>query len=219
MRVGIIIPDRGDRPEFLKNCLRMISNQTLQPSIIELVNDEPLSKECDITWRYRTGYDRLRNKELDIIALIENDDWYSPTYLETMVNEWINRGKPNIIGTDHTIYYHIGLFAHFTMHHTQRSSAMSTLIRPDLEFKWCQDNEPYTDIHLWESLKGIIFKPENTICMGIKHGVGLCGGRSHVDRLNRYVNKDENKDFLKKILDLDSYWFYSEHIKHFPCPQ
>ena len=86
--IGVIIPDRGDRPKFLENCLRMLKAQTMQPTIIEIVNDAPFSDEKDITLRYRLGYERLRNKEIEVIALIENDDWYAPDYLEIMYNKF-----------------------------------------------------------------------------------------------------------------------------------
>jgi hypothetical protein len=212
MRIGVIIPDRGDRPDFLNNCLRMIFTQTIVPDHLEIVNDNPISDECDITWRYRTGYERLRGKNLDIIALIENDDWYASDYLEIMVNEWIKQGKPDLLGTSYTIYYHIKLFAYFTMHHSQRSSAMSTLIKPDLELKWCADNDPYTDIHLWKILNGRIFVPTKHICMGIKHGIGKLGGRSHIDKLERYINSDLGKKFLTETMDKDSFKFYSNYF-------
>lgn len=215
MKIGVIIPDRGDRPKFLENCLRMLKTQTIQPDIIELVDDIPLNDNCDITWRYRTGYDRLRNKDLDIIAFIENDDWYAPDYLETMINQWVNFGKPDVFGTNYTIYYHIKLFSYLTMNHDTRSSAMSTIIKPDLDFAWCPDHEPYTDMWLWNKLKGIVFHPEKHICLGVKHGVGLCGGRSHVDRLERYSNvgqTDFDKTFLSATLDKESFEFYSNYF-------
>lgn len=220
MRIGIIIPDRGDRPELLENCLRMIKTQTIQPCAVELVNHAPNSKSPDITERYRIGYDRLRNKNLDVIAFMENDDWYSPDYLATMISHWITYGKPTIFGTNYTYYYHIKLFQYFTMYHDQRSSAMSTLIKPDLYFPWCPDNEPFTDIYLWQKFgnqgQGTIFKPEKTICMGMKHGVGLCGGKSHVDRLNRYEQLDTDKSFLKNIMKEDpkSFQFYSNYFQN-----
>ena len=218
MRIGIIIPDRNDRPLFLKNCMRLIQAQTLQPEIIELVNYEAESENVDITQRYRRGYDNLRNKGLDVIALIENDEWYSHDYLEIMVNGWVNNGKPDIFGTNYTIYYHIKLFAYFTMHHLTRSSAMSTLIKPDLNFKWCVDDQPYTDLHLWSVLKGVTFKPNKTICLGIKHGVGLCGGVNHVDKLHRFTNKDEKFVYLHKHMiqehdDFESFNFYTQYYK------
>lgn len=218
MKIGIIIPDRNDRPLFLANCLRLIKAQTLQPTIIEVVNYEAKSNEVDITERYRYGYDKLRNQGLDIIAFMENDEWYSPDYLQLMVNSWIENGKPDIFGTNYTIYYHIKLFSMFTMHHLTRSSAMSTLIKPDLNFDWCQDNEPYTDIHLWNILKGVCFAPPKLICLGIKHGVGKCGGFAHVDKLHRYTNElstnDSNKTWLKEMVDADSFEFYSKYFEN-----
>ncbi len=212
MKIGVLIPDRGDRPELLQNCLRMIKAQTLQPEIIELVDDAPLNDSCDITWRYRTGYDRLRNKGLDLIAFFENDDWYHPQYLETMVNAWVNEGKPQLIGTNYTIYYHIKLKAYYPMYHSIRASAMNTLIIPDMNFEWCIDTEPYTDIHLWKKLKGIVIKPKQHISIGIKHGIGKCGGHMHVDRLHRYrfnATDDQGSIFLKRTMDPDSYKFYT----------
>ena len=215
MKIGLIIPDRGDRPLFLKNCLRMMENQTVKPDIIELVDDAPMNYKCDITWRYRTGYERLRNKGVDVICLIENDDWYSPFYLETMANEWEKNGKPDIFGTNYTIYYHIKLRAYFTMHHTTRASAMNTFIVPNLDFKWCPDEEPYTDIHLWKIAKGLVIKPNKVISVGIKHGEGLCGGNMHKDRLHRYEQhgtKDNDFHYLKQIMDERSFKFYSEYF-------
>lgn len=226
MKIGIIIPDRNDRPLFLQNCLRMINNQTIKPDIIELVNDTPLNfngdgysepdKEiCDITWRYRTGYDRLRNKRLDGILFMENDDWYAPNYIETMFKEWEKQGRPNVFGTNYTIYYHLKERGYFTMNHIHRSSAMSTLIKPDLKFNWCVDHEPFTDLHLWKVIKGITFNPGKHICMGIKHGIGLCGGRGHVDRLHRYSNnspKDVDFSFLKQHMDEESFLFYTNYF-------
>lgn len=210
-KIGIIIPDRSDRPKFLENCIRMMSNQTIKPDIIELVDDKPLSDKPDITWRYRIGYDRLRNKNLDCILLIENDDFYAPDYIEIIVNEWIKRGKPEIIGTNYTIYYHLGLKKHFTMNHQRRASAMNTLIKPDLTFPWCVDYEPYTDLHLWKALKGSTYGPEKIISIGMKHGVGLCGGRNHDNHLHRYINDDSKMLFLRQHMDNESFKFYSNY--------
>lgn len=186
----------------------MISAQTVLPVRIELICEPPISDRCDITWRYRTGYDKLRNRGLDVIAFIENDDWYSPEYLETMYKEWIKRDKPDIFGTNYTIYYHLKLGKYFTMYHQDRASAMNTFIKPDMDIAWPVDHEAFTDMHLWENIHGVTFKPEKIIAMGMKHGIGLCGGRSHVDKLHRYTNGEEN--FLQRTLDPDSYNFYSK---------
>lgn len=214
MKVGIIIPDRGDRPELLKNCLRMMDAQTLQPDIIELVDFKPTDQKKDITKRYRIGYDRLRNKGLDAIALIENDDWYHPEYLETMINEWLKNKKPVLLGTNYTIYYHILIKGYYTFNHFTRASAMNTLIKPDQDIKWCPDHEVYTDIFLWEYFKRqmpVTFKPQKHIALGIKHGEGACGGNFHTSKMHRYVNDDEDFSFLKETIDPESYKFYMKY--------
>lgn len=214
IKVGIIIPDRNDRPEFLANCLRMMEAQTLKPHIIQLVNDRPSDDKYDITKRYRLGYERLRNKGLDIIAFIENDDWYSPLYLQKMINNWLKNRRPQLFGTNCTIYFHIRLQRYLTMDHDDRSSAMNTFIKPDMKFPWCPDNEPYTDMYLWLGLKNkitnkYIYGPSQIISMGMKHGIGKCGGRSHVDRLSRY--RYDGRELLKKTLDPVSYQFYNKY--------
>lgn len=208
MKTAVLIPTRNDRPGFLKNCLRMIEAQTFPPDDVEVIGYNPESDRCDITQRYRRGYEKLCGKGYDYIALMEDDDWYSPDYLETMRGEWRKRGQPDIFGTGYTIYYHLKLGAYFTMYHQDRASAMNTLIKPDLEINWPVDHEPFTDMHLWRTIHGVVFFPEKVISMGMKHGIGLCGGRSHVDKLHRYTQKDEG--FLEKTLDPESYKFYSK---------
>ncbi len=209
MKIGVIIPTRGDRPKFLANCIRQLKKQTVQPTIIEVVDYAPHSNECDITQRYRFGYDKLRQQNLDIIALMEDDDYYTPEYLETITNEWVKAGKPDLFGTTYTIYYNIKIQAWLTFHHHTRSSAMSTLIAPDLNFKWCADNEPYFDIHIWREIKDRkLFQPQKHICLGIKHGTGLCGGQFHTNRFERYENKDVDSKFLLDNMDQESISFY-----------
>lgn len=206
MRVGVIIPDRGDRPEFIKQCLWLTDQQTVKPDIIEHVNYAPISDSVDITQRYRKGYDNLRGHGLDVIAFMENDEYYAPDYLEIMLSEWVKRGKPDIFGTQYTIYYHLMLGAYFTMYHQDRASAMNTFIKPDLEISWPVDHEPFTDMHLWRQVHGCVIDPGKVISIGMKHGIGLCGGKSHIDRLHRYTQKDEG--FLEKTVDPESYKFY-----------
>ncbi len=210
MKIAVLIPTRGNRPEFFENCLRMVRNQTVKPDRVEVVIDTATSSDCDITWRYKLGYERLRNKGFDIIFLMEDDDYYAPDYIETMLSAWGDAGKPDIFGTDYTIYYHIKLYKWLTMHHQVRSSAMSTMIVPDLKLDWnIVDNDPYTDLYLWRMVKGRTFKPEKHICIGIKHGSTMTGGRLHTDKLHQYVNDDSNKLWLQKNTDPESFKFYS----------
>lgn len=222
VKIAVIIPTRGDRSLLLQNCLRMLDAQTLQTPYIYAVDYPPLSNEKDITQRYKKGYNQLSNTfgRIDLIAFIEDDDYYAPDYLETMAAEWLRAGKPDIIGNSTSIYYHLKLKKYFSLNHPSRASAMNTLIKPGLTFPWCADNYEYTDAHLWKLanikftnppiLKGHLFVPNKIISFGIKHGSGLVGGRFHNDRLERYINDDADLSFLKQNCDAESFKFYSE---------
>lgn len=159
MKIGLIIPTRGDRPQFRAHCQYLIEQQTVQPDEVFFVDEPPRSAAKDITYRYRIGYNHYRNRSFTVLFLWEEDDYYAPAYIEQQLSAWNDAGRPDLFGMRRTEYYHIGAFAHFTFHHEQRSSAMNTLIRPDLNFDWCPDNEEYTDIHLYRTLPYKLWLP------------------------------------------------------------
>lgn len=217
IKLGVIIPDRGDRPEFMENWHRQIDVQTFQPQEFCIVNYPAENDQVDITQRYRTGYEALRNKGLDLIAFMENDDAYSPNYLEFMVKAWIENKKPDLFGTTYTHYYHLKLQRYFTMTHYQRSSMMNTFLKPDLHFTWCADNIAYTDMHLWDNCKQLtreLITPLPVISLGIKHGFGLCGGEAHNNSYELYFGARGVNDpggQLLKIVCPDSFDFYNKY--------
>lgn len=214
MRIAVIIPDRGDRPQFLENCKRMMSAQTLQPSQVFVAGGKPINDKCDITFRYRKAYNIVSAVNCyDLIAFIENDDWYAPDYLEYMVREWEKNKRPDLFGTNYTIYYNLRWKKYFKFQHINRSSACNTFIKPGLTFTWPSDHDPYLDNWLWIS-SGITSKlsiePAYIISVGIKHGIGKIGGEFHTDHERRFVNEDAG--FLKNTLDPESFDFYNSIV-------
>lgn len=219
VKLAVICPHRGDRPLFLENFKKILEKQTFQPEEILFVDYVPESELCDITQRYRRGYDQLRGKNLDLIAFMEVDDCYSPKYLEFMVNAWEKAGKPDLFGTSKTFYYHIRLFKWFTMEHYQRSSMMNTFLKPDLNFLWCPDSEAYTDMHLWDNCRQLsraLIPLDPILSLGIKHGVGMCGGFSHTNKFDLYDGprggNDKNKELLKSVADSEAFEFFSNYF-------
>lgn len=218
MRVGIVIPTRGDRPEFLENCKRMLRDQRSDwaskiYAIIVTPDMVPVSEECDITPRYRFGYDYMTGFDVDVIAFMEDDDYYSPNYLRTMVRAWDEAGRPELFGIRYSIYYHLKLKKYFRMQHDQRSAMMCTLIRPNLKFTWPIDTDPFTDQWLWmRNNNGIkekvLFSPDKLPCIGIKHGMTKTGGKNHVDFLHRYKMDDPDMQWLCDNTDPFSFEFY-----------
>lgn len=212
-KIAVLIPDRGDRTKFLINCLKMAYRQSLTPAKVLVVDFEPVDGVVDITKRYREGYNQLTAEgKYDLIAFMENDDWYSPDYLKTMVDFWEKNGRLDLLGLKETIYYHLKLKKYFTMKHPDRSSAMNTLIKPGLEIVWPKDHDPYTDQWLWmrENIgikTRLNFIPEKIICLGMKHNIGLTGGEMHSTKLHRYTKNDNG--FLERTVDPYFFKFYS----------
>lgn len=170
----------------------------------------------DIVPRIRLGFEELKKYNVDVIAIMENDDWYSQQYLNYIVSQWEKHNRPDLFGTSYTIYYHLKFKAWYRFEHSQRASLMNTLIKPDAKFEWPVDNEPFLDIHLWANIRNrMIFVPDKHYSMGIKHGVGLCGGGMHEDdKMNRlrFPYPDPDGSFLKEHLDHTSFNFYFNYF-------
>lgn len=209
MKIGVLIPTRGDRPELLNFAIRQMERQTRKPDVIELVNDAPLSGDKDITWRYRIGCERIFAKGVDVVLLIEDDDWYDATYIERLVGEWEKAGKPGIFGIGNTTYYHLGIKAYNEEIHTGRASAMSTLLTKVVQnIQWAKDNYVWTDIDLWKKIPGKTVMFERLLSLGVKHGIGLTGGIGHNAKWGGYKHKDPDMNWLMNTVDQEAFEFY-----------
>jgi len=208
MKIAAIIPTRGDRQQLLQNCLRLCERQTHKFDEIILMDEPPLSPGYDITYRYRKGYEMANQKGVDLVFLIEDDDWYSEKYVETMLQNW-QEDKPDILGIQYTVYYHLKLQKYKFWQHLKRASAMSTVLKSNLDIHWPVDNEPYLDIHLWMQNKHLskkLITPE-IISVGIKHGMGVTIAKGHhTGRFNLFDTDDMG--FLQKTVDPESFEFY-----------
>lgn len=209
-KTAVLIPTRGDRSEFLRNALKLLKRQTIKPDLIEVVNDPPLSSEKDITYRYRIGAERLIKKGAEVIIFWEDDDFYTPDYIELMLQKWDELGRPGLLGLGSTVYYHVKKRKCRVMTHPGRASAMSTLVTAKAlaGYKWPADSEPFLDLHLWKNIPGKTFAPKRLLALGIKHGVGLTGGNGHKEDGINYNLDDESLSFLKSVIDPKALPFY-----------
>lgn len=208
--ISIIIPTRGDRPQYLAQCLKMMKAQTIQPDNIILVDYKPLSNENDLADRYRKGIKRSNEAFSDLTFFIEDDDYYSPKYIETMINLWRENGRPSLFGLAETTYYHIGINKYKKIFHDGRASMFQTMISGDFYMNLKEFGNKNFDVNLWHNYKGNKKTSNlfNKIAMGIKHGTGICGGIGH--REDIYVNaiNDSDKNYLKLITN-ESFDFYN----------
>lgn len=200
MKIGILTPTRGDRDVFLKHCKFQVANQTRKPDEHLVVDSKPKSSAPDITFRYRTGCDELVKRGCDVIMFIEDDDWYSHEYIEQMVALYQRNGSPEIFGIDSSIYYNIMTRKWAQFKHAGRASMMNTMCSTKAlkSIKWCDDAYSYTDMYLWKTLKGKSISVDKPLAIGIKHGIGLCGGGGHVNNWKSFSNYDKDWTQLQK---------------------
>jgi len=197
--IGLVVPTRGDRSIFLSRCLQMIENQTMKADLIHIVSEAPKSEDKDITYRYKKGFKYLFEQGCEVVFLWEDDDFYSEEYIEVMYKTWLAEGKPEVFGLGQTTYYHLQRKKYTTMTHPNRSSAFSTMVtKTVMNIDWPEDNEPFLDLKIWQQLDGKTFTPFVPICLGLKHGVGTCGGRGHLDGFP-YTEEDNDSEYLKMI--------------------
>jgi glycosyltransferase involved in cell wall biosynthesis len=213
-----IVPTRGDRPRMLKRCLEMLSRQTLQPVEVVLMNDPPLDPHVkDITWRYRNGFKRVieRHPDVELILIIEDDDWYSNGYIEVFYKAWNEAGRPEIFGTGETYYYHLGLRKFYHQRHEERASAFSTGVTAAISrMMWPSDDYSFVDLEMWKQLEGKTFFVEPPISVGIKgYGEGkFFGGIGHNDKWNGYRNSDDDLSWIRSVIDTESFNFYFNNL-------
>lgn len=204
IKIGILVPTRGDRSAFVKFAKVLIERQTVKYHSLLIFDDAPKSELPDITYRYRVGFERLFAAGCDVAFSWEDDDWYAPTYIEKMVSAWMEMGKPDIFGIDTTLYYHLITQKYLQIGHPGRASMMSTMVtKKILDIAWCPDNYSYTDMHIWGKMKGKAVTFPQKLCVGIKHGIGLTGGGGHKTDWANYNSQDANYEYLKSIVGKD----------------
>jgi len=215
MKIGVIIPDKGDRPKMTANILAQLDEQTfrhLGEIVVSHVHAPPENSGYDITKRYKWGYDQLRNQGIEMIACMENDDWYSPDYLLYMYEQYQAARKPDLFGIDYTYYYHLPMGFYFKYLHPGRASMMCTCLKPDIELNWPADNWRFVDMWLWSHnekwpMNMKLISPDKVLAIGMKgHGEGVAGGTGHTNKMHRYVIPDNG--FLKDNLSEDQFNFY-----------
>lgn len=215
----VIIPDRGDRKEFTKHCLYQMKIQTLQPSKVYHVNYEPVSPIPDLIPRIRCGINAAKKEGYDKCFIIENDDFYPINYFQKMQFE-----DYDFIGIGRTIYYSLLQKKYRFLNHKEvarlaydRSSLFCTGFRISAlkDFEFPDSTYKFLDLNLW---KYAILKNNyhlyylDYMPIGIKHGIGLCGGAAH-NILFSYDGEDGNLKWLKENTTQKSYEFYLKIIK------
>lgn len=189
------------------------------------MNDPPLDPEKkDITWRYRVGIERIleRHPDVDLILFIEDDDWYSPSYIEVFYDAWNMANRPQIFGVGETYYYHVGMRRIYHEKHPNRASAFCTGISSKAieHIKWPQDDYSSVDMNLWHQLGGNTFLVNPMIAVGMKgYNEGkFFGGKGHNEHWAGYDKHDPDLSWISSVINgkysQDMISFYFGNIDH-----
>ena len=143
----------------------------------------------------------------DIIYVWEDDDYYPPNYIEKMR---LTHGY-DFAGTEASLYYNIKTRRWINLEHPHRSSLFCTAFRVGAlqDMHWCRPTHTAVDMMIWSHanktaqnrIKWVDFTPPN-IPIGIKHGIGLCGGNGHTTQLD---NQDPDGSFILNHTGMDVY--------------
>ena len=204
MKFCTITPDRNDRPEFTEFCHHQLGRMNRKPTASYFINYAPTSADYDLTERVKVGIERAKIDGFDLCFIIENDDYYAPDYFDLI---W----DAEFIGNAKTWYYNLRNRTYQDWDHPRRASLFTTgfKISALTLFDWPENNERFLDLSLWtfatRARRPVAYREAKAI--GMKHGVGLCGGKGHIQR-NKY--HDGNLECLKENVDSDAYEFYSK---------
>ena len=202
MKFSVIIPDRKDRKELTEHCLFQMDRQTLKPERIYHINYIPLNDEMDLTQRVITGIDQSERDGIDKVFIIENDDYYPDDYFEKMQFDC------DMIGSEKTVYYNIKYKRYKILHHSGRSSLFCTGFRIS-KIKNMVFPLMSLDIRMWLFAQNLKVEFVETGAIGIKHGIGLCGGIGH--KFNANFVKDSGMWYLKSKVRKESFEFYKSY--------
>ena len=156
--------------------------------------------------RMRTGVERLA-ESVDLIVIMENDDWYNYRYIDQVAKHWERHGRPDLIGQNKTIYYHLGAKKYTKIDHPGRASLFQTAIASKCvkRIRWPEEHVTSVDMHLWATLDGVATEWPTIESIGMKHGLGQIVSKGHDVLFRRYESaiQDPDMEFLKKYTRVD----------------
>lgn len=201
----LLTPDRGDRKALLNHCKWQVDRFTTSIGghlIINYTPEKPNQK--DIKERVWSGYKEALSLGVDWIVIIENDDWYHPEYLHSVLRV---ADKSDFIGCEYSYYYNLVNKTWDKISHKGRSSLYTTAFRVEAmkNFAWHRAHDVFLDQNIWHYAKRFRRTFIEAGAIGIKHGIGLTGGMGHQMVMQ---NRDPDMKWLEARIDKESMEFY-----------
>ena len=241
MKNGItVITPTGDRPKAFELCAKYIQRQTCRPNQWIVIDDGKSDIEFSnflSVWVRPVKRQKQKREprhtlplnilealpliEYDTILIMEDDDWYAPTYIEWMVSYFKKDPSKLLIGQGRGLYYHIPSLRFRRCPNILHAGLCKTGFKSGLipkveEICKTKMTNPFIDIKLWQKTlsfdKKLIFD-EKDYCVGIK-GMpgrqGVCAGWTQY--MNNTYTYDTDMEYLKSIIG-DDVELYKEYVK------
>ena len=230
----------GGRPRALALCEKYIRRQTRTPDVWVMVDDcevqtadgfmgpvirpEPFWKSCGphtLPRNMVAGMEYIRDElpSVDIVTIFEDDDWYDPAYLETMVNaldERLDSGV-KVVGEMNTYYYNVlsrSWKRNFNPTHASLCSvSFHVSAFPDIIRLTMEARTPYVDLRIFRKMPPeTLHLEKSALCIGIKGtpDLRLGSGGSHRGWHPGYV-PDPDMTKLRELVGDDAD-FYAEYF-------
>lgn len=193
MKISLITPT-GGRPEAFNLCEHWISQQTVKPDEWIVVDDYPEATKTSMNQKVIRREPFWKNKEMtlpinlamgimaatgDIIFVIEDDDWYSSNYIESMIKKIQNF---DLVGEGLAKYYNIKTNFYYIHNNLNHAGLFQTVFKKEISKEiinliLSNKNEKYIDGLIWKFINRNkkIFISKSPLSIGIKGLPGRMG--------------------------------------------
>ena len=231
MKLLVVIPSRGDRPELLGRACYMVGSQTVPlpgydwrrkerveaegdvTAELLLVSHPPTSDQVDLRERVQRGCESAREHGFDAVVVWEDDDYYPPTYLAEVARKLVTA---DVVAPSSCTYYNLQVRRWQEM---KGPSLMEMAWRVGaIQYAhWPTPGKIMVDRFLMRGFTEAGLIVNRTVSdvehrpVGIKHGQGRCAGVGHrLKFARRMPNDDADLSYLRsRVKDEDMLEFYA----------
>jgi hypothetical protein len=213
-----VITPTGDRPLAFALCRRWMANQTRRPGQWLVIDDGkiPMTPAPDFQYVRREpqaddpAHTLITNLKTavpfikgDKILIMEDDEYYAPTYIEEMVRRL---DQHEVAGIGHSKYYHLPTGGYAVHANTVHASLAETGFRASFLPKFVEclthpASNDYLDIRLWRiaAKDGLFVDSSAPLYLGVKGLPGRKGiGAGHVPAMY-HMTDDAARSMLEKL--------------------
>lgn len=152
------------------------------------------------------------------IAIIEDDDYYAPTWLSRVSNEL---AQADLVGQTRMRYYHVGHRCWYQHENRSHASLCATAVKGPAVTALracCKPTVRYFDLMLWRSYRGVkrLFDSSEVLgTKGLPGRAGICGGH-RLESFRGYIHDPEGQQ-LSAWLGEDSAFYLGLGTAKIPC--